>query len=355
MRMTLTRLLILTTTAAFLRPASAQEGGEWAALVGDAARWAEAALPADLDKRLALPSAEEILRFARLLQQDLESGQVEDLARWLPAMELGAQLLKRAGDTSEYAPWIEQQLDYVEMAAYAVAGTPETRSPMTPGPVMFVPPSRPGTRLPVPVATQRKHNDLIQDETLWQSKVKGRPLPAQAARLVPLLKSVFKEEGLPPAAIWLAEVESTMNPQARNPAGAAGLFQLMPATAQRFGLSLSPTDERLDPSRSARAAARYLRFLHSRFAGWPLAFAAYNCGEGRLGSLLAASRQRTFAAIAPDLPLETRMYVPKINAVLRLREGVRLTDLPPPSLRPAALPLPDSPLALDSDWKGIPP
>ena len=140
--------------------------------------------------------------------------------------------------------------------------------------------------------------------------------------LIPQLKKVFREEGVPTPLVWIAEVESSLNPRARNPVGAAGLFQFMPATAKRYNIKLEPLDERKDPSKSARAAARYLKFLYGEFHSWPLAIAAYNAGEGRVQRTLDASKTKTFEAISADLPVETRMYVPKVSAVINLRERV---------------------------------
>ena len=127
--------------------------------------------------------------------------------------------------------------------------------------------------------------------------------------------------------VWLAEVESSFNPDAKSPAGASGLYQFMPATAGRFGLSLSPKDERLDPRKSARAAAQYLAILHRKFGDWQLALAAYNAGEGRVGRLLKSTGGTTFDDIAMQLPAETRMYIPKMRAVVQVREGVDLRTL----------------------------
>ena len=108
------------------------------------------------------------------------------------------------------------------------------------------------------------------------------------------------------------------------------MYQMMPATAKRFNLSSRPSDERLNPDKNARAAAQYLRLLHKRFGDWRLALAAYNCGENRVESLLKASKIKSYDAIASRLPAETQMYVPKVEATLLRREGIKLTDLPAP-------------------------
>ena len=157
-------------------------------------------------------------------------------------------------------------------------------------------------------------------------RLQVRARPPQAERYVSLLQPVFVAGGVPGSLVWLAEVESGFNPISRSPAGARGLFQLMPATARELGLRTTLPDERTDPAKSAQAAARLLHGLHAKFGDWPLALAAYNAGAGRVQRTLAKQRARTFAEIADALPLETRLYVPKVLAVLQVRAGVSLAD-----------------------------
>jgi membrane-bound lytic murein transglycosylase D len=146
---------------------------------------------------------------------------------------------------------------------------------------------------------------------------------------MPVLRAAFAAEGVPPELAWIAEAESSMNPGARSPSGARGLFQLMPETARAQGLSTFLPDERADPDKSARASARLLRSLYSKFGGWPLALAAYNAGEGRVRRLLASSGASDFAGVAASLPAETRMYVPKVCALVNVRTGASLESLRP--------------------------
>ena len=134
------------------------------------------------------------------------------------------------------------------------------------------------------------------------------------------LRKIFSSRGLPAALVWIAEVESAFDPHAVSSAGAVGLFQLMPATAERFGLRVWPLDERKRPEKSAEAAADYLRFLRDEFGSWPLALAAYNAGEGRVIRAMRSSNARTFEELAPHLALETRRYVPRVMTVMALRE-----------------------------------
>jgi soluble lytic murein transglycosylase-like protein len=126
---------------------------------------------------------------------------------------------------------------------------------------------------------------------------------------------VFAEEGLPVELIVVAAAESGFDPLALSPKGARGLWQLMPATAQRFGLRVDRlADERTDPARSTRAAARYLRELFSRFGDWQLALAAYNAGEARIEAALQQHGAKSFGELASRhaLPEETIQYVPAI-------------------------------------------
>jgi soluble lytic murein transglycosylase-like protein len=132
---------------------------------------------------------------------------------------------------------------------------------------------------------------------------------------------IFEEEGVPLELLVVAEVESGFNPLALSPKGARGPWQLMPATAQRFGLRVNgQTDERVHPERSTRAAARYLRELYAQFGDWELALAAYNAGEQRVASAIERGGTRDFWQLAQQqlLPEETRRYVPAVLGLQNL-------------------------------------
>jgi membrane-bound lytic murein transglycosylase D len=97
-----------------------------------------------------------------------------------------------------------------------------------------------------------------------------------------------------------------------------------------MGLSTVLPDDRTNPEKSARAAARYLRTLHGKFGNWALVLAAYNAGEGRVSRTLAKRGAKSFTAIADALPAETRMYVPKVCALIATRAGVPPGEIGPP-------------------------
>jgi membrane-bound lytic murein transglycosylase D len=246
--------------------------------------------------------ADQLKALCLQLQQQLQTDDVIDLAalRRQAASLLAA--LEQCEETRPYAAWLKSRLDYLEAA--------ETLRQSAPTAATNSPPAL--------------------ERSTWQQLLRDRPLPAPAELMVPQLKRVFAAQHVPPALVWLAEVESAFNPAAQSPVGAAGLFQLMPATATANGLKLRPEDERLNPQKSALAAAHYLRYLYGQFKDWRLAIAAYNAGEGRVRRLLASRDAVTFDQIAAALPAETQMYVPKVEATVLRREGITLADLPGP-------------------------
>jgi len=238
---------------------------------------------------------------------------VLDLAALQGAAKGVLPLLEAYEETQPYALWLKSRLDYLEVAEELRRSVPPPKTV----------PDQTGQTLPNPSPDVERE--------VWVKTISPRPLPNGAEALVAQLKPVFASERVPAELVWLAEVESSFNLGARSPVGAAGLFQLMPATAQRFGLRRWPRDQRYQPGPSARAAAQYLRLLYRQFGDWRLAVAAYNAGEGRVQRLLDRHKTRSFDRIAPFLPAETQMFVPKVEATLLRREGVALASLEAPS------------------------
>jgi len=147
----------------------------------------------------------------------------------------------------------------------------------------------------------------------------------RAGRYRALAERIFKEEHVPTDLIWLAQVESLWSNNALSYAAARGMWQFVPSTGARFGLMQTAwVDERSDPEKSTRAAARYLKYLADYFNGdWLLAMAAYNCGEGRVASAIRQSNITDYWTLraAGWLPQETRNYVPAILAAIAIAKN----------------------------------
>ena len=140
-------------------------------------------------------------------------------------------------------------------------------------------------------------------------------------------QEIFVRQGLPKDLIYVALVESGFSPTARSHANAVGMWQIVSKTGNRFGLEQNKwVDERRHPMKAAQAAANYLSLLYDRFGSWSLALAAYNAGENAVQGTLDKSGLKTFWDLLDNgyLPAETRDYVPKVFAAVKI---IRNPDL----------------------------
>lgn len=130
-----------------------------------------------------------------------------------------------------------------------------------------------------------------------------------------MMDQVLSQYGLPSQLKYLAVIESGLKSNAVSWAGAVGPWQFMPATARRYGLTVTyATDQRTDYIKSTHAAARYLRDLYAEFQDWLLVIAAYNGGEGRVRTAIQKSRSTDFWKLQYQLPAESMNHVKKFIA-----------------------------------------
>lgn len=138
--------------------------------------------------------------------------------------------------------------------------------------------------------------------------------------IVPMLRKMLKEEGVPDIFLYLAMAESNFHLHAKSRSRAVGLWQFVKATGQHFGLKIDRyVDERKDPIKSTQAAIKYLQYLHNMFGKWYLAAMAYNCGEARVRKAIKNAQSDNIAILLDEekkyIPGETRRYIGKILAM----------------------------------------
>ena len=155
----------------------------------------------------------------------------------------------------------------------------------------------------------------------------------RAQSYLPHIRQRFLAEGLPEDLIYLPFAESGFNTFAVSPSGAGGIWQFMPQTARNYGLTVdSWVDERRDPYKSTEAAISYLKKLHADFGDWSLALAAYNAGEGAIGRALKKTGCEDYFSLCEasgDLKKETKLYVPKFLALVKVARNLEKLGFEP--------------------------
>jgi membrane-bound lytic murein transglycosylase D len=197
----------------------------------------------------------------------------------------------------------------------------------------------------IDVASYETHARVERYVRLFSGPARERIVKQLEAgsRYETMIRTKFREGGLPEDMYYLALVESGYNPHAYSKAAAVGMWQFMVSTARGMGLRVDWwVDERRDPIRSTGAAVRFLRGLRSQFGSLYLAAAAYNGGPGRVARGLsrydldgATGDDRYFALAEKGyLRRETREYVPQLIAAALIakdpaRYGIRIYAQPP--------------------------
>ena len=164
------------------------------------------------------------------------------------------------------------------------------------------------------------YNDIVKNYIIKYSE----KMPSSIGKILglceyymPIFQEIFSQYDMPEELRAMAVIESAMNPLAVSRVGAKGMWQFMYSTAKNYGLHIdSFVDERLDPIKSAHAAAQYLQDAYDIFGDWNLAIASYNCGAGNVNKAIRRSGSRAFWDIWPYLPRETRGYVPAFVGAL---------------------------------------
>ncbi len=165
------------------------------------------------------------------------------------------------------------------------------------------------------------YNDIVKNYIILYSEkmsTKMSEILGLSKYYMPIFEEILNRYDMPEELKAMAVIESALNPRAVSRAGAKGMWQFMYATAKMYDLHIdSFGDERLDPVKSAEAAAQYLKDSYEIFGDWNLAIASYNCGAGNVNRAIRRSGgKRAFWDIYPYLPRETRGYVPAFVGAL---------------------------------------
>ena len=166
----------------------------------------------------------------------------------------------------------------------------------------------------------------------WQSR---------ADTYFPMIERIFREEDVPDELKYLAMIESGLNPRAKSWARAVGMWQFIAATGRAYGLEVNAwVDERMDPEKSTRAAARHLKDLYAKYGDWHIALAGYNCSPRCISRAIrrakaAGAAEPTYWDMYRYLPRETRGYVPMFIATAFITSNPAAFDLLPVEPGPA--------------------
>jgi len=146
----------------------------------------------------------------------------------------------------------------------------------------------------------------------------------------PIFEEHLAKYNLPHHIKYLSIVESNLNPLAKSPASAVGLWQFIPSSGRLYGLDInSYVDERSDTYLASEAAARMLHELFKKYNDWSMALAAYNCGSGRLDQAARLANSNDYWEVRKYLPKETQKYVPYFMAMVYVGEFHETHDLIP--------------------------
>jgi len=152
-----------------------------------------------------------------------------------------------------------------------------------------------------------------------------------------MIEKIFAEEEMPQDLLYLAMVESAFKSRAMSRAGARGIWQFIRGTGRRYGLRQDFwVDDRFNPEKATRAAARHLKDLYEQFGDWYLVMAAYNSGSRRVERAIRRTGSRDFWVHAKRrvLPRETRSYVPLILAAIVIAKNPEVYGFEPPTTTP---------------------
>jgi membrane-bound lytic murein transglycosylase D len=187
-----------------------------------------------------------------------------------------------------------------------------------------------------------EESDAVVSFINFFSSTKGRRIllggMQRSGRYKSMIERVLAEEGLPEELIFLAQAESGFQPRAVSNKLCVGIWQFAKFRGKEYGLNqTAATDDRMDPEKATRAAARHLHDLYEHFGDWYLAMAAYNCGPGCVDNAVMRTGYADFWELRRRnaLPLQTANYVPAILAMVIMSKNAEEYGIQDLSFEPA--------------------
>ena len=288
--------------------------------------------------------------------------------------DLAADMILKSGFSADYNPQLSKLSDEIGEASQSSGLTAannagedqeqeeeESDTPAEPAPIdeiadLTLPAGDPRLALKAEkeLISVRHDLPLTVNESVLQylsffTTTRGRAVVShgldRAGRYDGMIRRVLKEEGVPQDLIYLAQAESAFQPQAVSRAGARGIWQFMPYRGEEYDLERTYwVDDRSDPEKATRAAARHLRDLYSMFGDWYLVMAAYNSGPLNVQRAIERTGYADFWELQKRraLPKQTQNYVPIILALALVakdpaRYGVQVSPEKPPQTETVSL------------------
>ena len=284
---------------------SAMVSSQTEALVGNQ-RPVEAMTEEEVEK-IAQPLLDEALNYCEISQEFWQKGELDNA---VDALDQAYALILTV-DTADHPKLIQQKEDLRFLISRRILEIHASRHIVVNG-----------NFHEIPVILNRHVRAEIDNFTTGGERKFFIESYMRSGRYRPYILAELRAAGLPEQLSWLPLIESGFKVKALSRARALGLWQFIPSTGYKFGLTRDKfVDERIDPEKSTRAAIAYLKELHQIFGDWTTVLAAYNCGEGRVLRVIREQNVNyldNFWDLYERLPYETARYVPRFLATLHI-------------------------------------
>jgi len=296
-----------------------QDFGGTAVAVNLEAVPAEEFTPAETPEKKVQRMLDEALNYCEISQDFWQKGELENA---LDALDQAYALILKV-DTGDQPKVLQQKEDLRYLISRRILEIYASRNIVVNG-----------QHNAIPIVINRHVQEEIDRFTRGHERNFFIESYRRSGRYRPAIISELRQAGLPEELSWLPLIESGFKVRALSRARALGLWQFIPSTGYKFGLSRDKyVDERLDPAKATLAAIAYMKELHQIFGDWTTVLAAYNCGEGRVLRVIREQNIQyldNFWDLYERLPYETARYVPRFLATLHIiqnKEKYGLDDI----------------------------